>query len=87
MFAVLQIRNCYFHYNIDLIQIFFWLCKINKLIGYLAFVVYVSSNPCAGPSPISICTDELISAPKLMKFLPKFSSATENFEQALNPIP
>ena len=50
-----------------------------KLIHYFASVVnMISSNPCVGPSPrikisfplLSTCTDELISAPKIMTFFP-----------------
>ena len=50
--------------------------KCVKLIAYLASAVkVVSSNPCIGPLPrikvclclLSICTDELISAPKIIK--------------------
>ena len=48
----------------------------------------VSSNLCVGPSPriqislflLSICTAELISAPKIMTFFPALSSVNENFE-------
>ena len=55
----------------------------------------VSSNPGAGPSPrikisfplLSTYTDELISAPKIMKFFPMVPSGNENSEQESNPIP
>ena len=67
-----------------------------KLTGYFATAVnVVSSNPCVGPSPrikisfhlISICTDELISAPKIMTFLPTTPSVSENYERESNPMP
>ena len=35
----------------------------------------------------SICTDELISAPKIMTFLPTLPSGNECFICVLNPIP
>ena len=63
--------------------------------GYIASAVNViSSNPCVGPSPeikvsfplLSICTDELISAPKIMTFFPKFPSVKKNSEWESNPM-
>ena len=60
-----------------------------KLIGYFASAVnVVSSNSCVGPLPrikisfflLSICTDELISAPKIMKFFPMLPSVNEMLE-------
>ena len=65
-----------------------------KLIEYFfsAFNV-VSSNPCVGPLPrikiyflLSKCTEELISTPKIMQFLPN-SLHTENFPFLSNPVP
>ena len=55
----------------------------------------VSSNPYVDPSPrikvsfplISICRDELISAPKIMTFLPMRPSINEYSEQETNPMP
>ena len=45
-----QIRNCRFHYSEESIQIFSWLCRINRI--FLASAVnVVSSNPCVGLSP------------------------------------
>ena len=65
-----------------------------KLIGYIASAVnVVSSNPCVGPSPkikmyfplLSICIDELISAPKIVTFFPMLSSVNKNSERESNP--
>ena len=55
----------------------------------------VSYNPCVGSSPrikisfpyLSICTDELISVPKMMTFFPKLPSVNEKFERESNPMP
>ena len=55
----------------------------------------VSSNPYVGPSPrikislflLSICTDEFISAQKIMTFFPKLPSINKNSERELNPMP
>ena len=55
----------------------------------------VSTNPCVGPFPrikiyfslLSICTDELISTPKIRTFLPTLLSGNENSEWESNPIP
>ena len=52
-------------------------------------------NPFVGPSPrikislfsLSISTDELISAPKVMAFFLMVPSVNENSEQELNPMP
>ena len=66
-----------------------------KLIGYIASAVnVVSSNPCVGPSPkikmyfplLSICIDELISAPKIVTFFPMLSSVNKNSERESNPM-
>ena len=54
----------------------------------------VSSNPCVGPSPkikisfplLSTCTDELISASKIMSFFPMVPSGNENYERELTPM-
>ena len=54
----------------------------------------VSSNPCVGTLPrikislslLSIYTDELASAPKIMKFFPNLPSANKNSEQESNPM-
>ena len=65
------------------------------LIGYYSYDVNVlSSNHCAGLSPrikisfpvLSKCTDELISAPKIMIFLPMLQAGTENSERVSNPM-
>ena len=67
-----------------------------KLIGYLAFAVnVVSSNPCVGYSPrikiflflLSICTNEIISTPKIITFLPMPPSINENSERESNTMP
>ena len=55
----------------------------------------VSSNPCVGPSPrikasfplLSICTDEFISAPKIMTFFLMLLSGNEISERESNPMP
>ena len=66
------------------------------MIGYLASAFnVVSFNPCVGYSPrieislfsLSICTDELMSAPKIVTFLPTLPSVNENSEQESNPMP
>ena len=55
-------------------------CDLEQSIEYSAFDVNVTlSNPYVGPLPritislflISICTDELISTPKIITFLPQ----------------
>ena len=67
-----------------------------KLIRYIgsAFNV-VSSNPCIGPSGrikisfplLSICTDGLISGPKIMTLFPIIPSLNKNSERESNPTP
>ena len=67
-----------------------------KLIGYLTSAAnVVLSNPCVGASPrtkislflLSICTDELISTPKIMTFFPMLPSVNEIFEREIsNPM-
>ena len=66
------------------------------MIGYLASAVnVVSFNPCFGPSPkikiflflLSICAIELMSAPKIMTFLPLLPSVNENSERESNTMP
>ena len=55
----------------------------------------VSSNSCVGPLPrtkiafllLSICTDELLSTPKIIVFLPQSKLACEKSERESNPIP
>ena len=55
----------------------------------------VSSNPWVGPSPrikislfsLSICTDELISAPKIVTVFPSLPSVSETSERESNPMP
>ena len=63
--------------------------------GYIAYAVnLVSSNPRVGPSPrikisfplLSICTDELISPPKIMTIFPNLPSVNENSERESIPI-
>ena len=54
----------------------------------------VSSNAYVGPSPrikisfslLSICTDKLISARKIMAFFPKLPFVNENSEIESNPM-
>ena len=54
----------------------------------------VSSNPYIGPSQgikisfplLSICTDELISAPEIMTFFPKLPSANKNSGRESSPM-
>ena len=62
---------------------------------YLASAVnVVLSNPCIGPIPsikisfllLSICTDELMSTPKIMTFLPTLPSGNKNSERKSTPI-
>ena len=86
-------RGCCFHYSLDLVQIFFFGCV--KLLGYIAFAAkVVSSNPCVGPSPrikmslflLLKCTDELISAPKIMTSFPMPSSVNKTSQQESNPM-
>ena len=36
---------------------------------------------------LSICTDDLISSPRIMTFFPKNPSVNKNSEQQSNPIP
>ena len=73
-----------------------FLFDLEKLIENWAFAVnVVSSNYCVGPKPrikisfflLSICTDELMSTPKTMTFLPTIPSQNENSEHESNPIP
>ena len=58
-----------------------------KLIEYSAFAFNVASNyPCVGPSPrikislflLSTCTDELITAPEIVTFIPTLPSGNKN---------
>ena len=67
-----------------------------KLIEYLTSTVIVAlSKPCVGPSPrtkiflflLSICTEELLSTPKIITFPPSLPSFHENFERQSNPMP
>ena len=75
---------------------YLWISKISlvsvglKLIGYFSSDVnMVSSNPCVNPSTniyislflLSICTDELILATKIITFFPTFSSVNEVLNQ------
>ena len=64
--------------------------------GYLASAVnVVPANLCVGPSPrikisfplLSICIDELISAPKKMAYFSMLLSGNENAECKSNPTP
>ena len=66
-----------------------------KLIGYKASVVNVeSSYPCVGPAPrikislplLLICTDEAISAPKILTFFPLLPSVNKNSERESTPM-
>ena len=70
------------------------LFDLKKLIEHWASAANeVSSNPCVGPIPrikislLSVCTDELISTPKIMTFLPILPPGSENSEHEPNPIP
>ena len=72
-----------------------FLFDLEDLIGNGVSLVNVSSNLCFWPKPgiqiffslLSICTDELISTPKIMTFLPLLPSGNENSERDSNPIP
>ena len=75
-------------------QIFF--LDFLVLTGYLAStIIVVPSNLSPGPSPrtriflfpLSVCLDELLSTPKITKFLPHSPISNENCERALNLIP
>ena len=66
-----------------------------KLIGYMASALnVVLSNLCVCHSPrikiflflLSICTDELISASKIMTVFPMLPSVNENSERDSNPM-
>ena len=67
-----------------------------KLIGYVSFAaIVVWFNPFVGPSPkiriffclLSTSREELLAAPKIMRFLLKLLSGNKNCECASNPIP
>ena len=55
----------------------------------------VSYNPCDAPSPrikislflLSISTENLTSAPKIMAFFPMLPSVNENSKEESNPMP
>ena len=72
-----------------------FLFDLEDLIGNGVSLVNVSSNLCFWPklgiqiffSLLSICTDELISTPKIKTFLPLLPSGNENSERDSNPIP
>ena len=58
-----------------------------KLIQDIFFLVnVVSSNPLS-LILLSTCTDELISTPKIMTFLPMLSSVNKHSEEESYPIP
>ena len=87
-------QNYCFHYNSDFIQIFFLIPV--KLIRYLASAVIVaSSKSCVDPLPItktflflpSICTEELLSIPKIIKSFPQLPSVHKNCERESNALP
>ena len=67
----------------------------DPLIKFSFDVITVLSNPRVGPLAIikislvllSACSDELISAPKIMTFLPKSKFVIAKIEQESNPIP
>ena len=74
----------------------------NLLIGCVKVIVYlasavniVPSNTYVVPSPriktssfsFSICTDDLMSAPKIMTFFPMLLFLNKNSERELNPLP
>ena len=67
-----------------------------ELIGYSASALnVVPSNPGVGPLPrikihfpiLSVCTDELISTPKMITFLPTLPSGKEYSPSESNPMP
>ena len=87
-------KNCYFHYNEKLNKIF--LSDLAKLIEYSAFAVNeVLPNSCVHPLTrieISLflllaCTDELISATKIIAFFSQSKFGIEISERESNPIP
>ena len=67
--------------------------SINNIIINRKFIE-VDVDPCVCPSPrvkislflLSICTDELISAPKTMTFFPMLASVNKNSERESNPL-
>ena len=72
------------------------LFDLEELIKYWASAInVVSPNQCVEPLPrikislflISTSADELISIPKIIKFLPTLPSGNENYEYTLSPIP
>ena len=71
------------------------LIKFSSNRVFYSDVITVLSNPRVGPLAIikislvllSACPDELISAPKIMTFLPKSKFVIEKIEQESNPIP
>ena len=83
IFVALKIKNCCLWCNAGLNKIYTWYCNV------------VLFNPCVGPLPrikisfplLSICTDELISAPNTMTFLPTLPSGNEYSIRVSNPIP
>ena len=73
-----------------------FLFSLEKLTDHWASPVnVVSSNPCVGPKPrikisfilLSICTDELISTPKIMALWTMLPSGNGNCERESNSIP
>ena len=69
---------------------------LEKFIEYsVSAVILVSSYPCLGPLPrtkisfflLSICSDELLSAQKIITFLPQSKFGSEKSERESNPIP
>ena len=70
---------------------FSWICKISCIF----VVTAVSSDLCVEPLLrtktffflLSTFTEELLSTPKIMIFLPQLPSGNKNCERALNSIP
>ena len=58
-----------------------------KLIQGIFFLVNVASSNPLSLILLSTCTDELISTPKIMTFLPMLSSVNKHSEKESYPIP
>ena len=73
-----------------------FLCDLEKLIEYsVSALNVVHFNLCVGPLPrikisfalLSICTDELVSTPKITIFLPQSKLGIEKSDQESNSTP
>ena len=70
-------RSNFFYYNGSSSKTFGFFCKINRIHFFSTFMNTLCSNPCVGPFPrikisfflLSIFVDELISTPKIIRFL------------------